>query len=287
MFISAGAIIGLVVISVLLVVIWSAFRAPTDRSIGAIADLYGVPVTAASTSAVRDSMRWTRAFRVGGAVVVSIIAVATGLADGPNLLAIAGGVAAGSLVAELTRPQQFDRTRRQASLDRRGVTDYIERAVLVIVAIAAASLVAAAALAVSIDTPEWSSSMPSDGSIVAFTAAALAVGLAAVLLAQSIARQPAPLGDQTDSAVRHAIRAASISSVLGGALIALGVGLYRIVGQGVLYDTAAGAGARLGNNLLYFAMLGTLAAGVGLSFSSLPRAARSVRQRVRTPLSAS
>ena len=232
-------------------------------------------------------MRWTRAFRVGGAVVVSIIAIASGLADGLNLLAIVGGVAAGSLVAELTRPQQFDRTRRRASLDRRGVTDYIERFVLVIVAIAAASLAAAAALAVSIDTPEWTSSMPADGSIVAFTAGALAVGLASVLLAQSIARQSAPLGDQTHSAIRHAIRATSISSVIGGGLIALGVGLYRIVGQGVLYDTDAGAGARLANNLLYFAMLGTLAAGVGLSFSSLPRAARSVRQRARASVGAS
>ena len=268
------AFILVLIAGIWLAVIWLAVRPPTDRNVSAVAGLYGVTLTDATVPLLRDAIGWTRRFRVGGAVLMSIAAIVTGLADSFNLLAIAGGVAAGSLVAELTRPQQFDRSRRQATLDRRGITDFIEGFVLVIMAVAAIALAVGTMLAVTLD---GTARLPSDRWFATTTAIALTVALASVVLARSIARQPAPVGDHAHMAVRHAIRAASISSVLGGGFIALGVGMYRVTGNTVMEDSAASVFVRHGNNAVYFAMIATLAAGLALTFNSLPRANRSVR----------
>ena len=223
------------------------------------------------------SIRWTRHHRIAGAVIIPLAAIATGITDSLNLLAIAAGVAAGSLVAELTRPKESGRATRQASLDRRGITDYVGGFVLVTMAAAAACLAGATALALTLDGPTWDAVSPTPRWYVTSAAIALTVGAASVVLARRIARQPVLLSDDGQASVRQAIRATSITSVLGGGLIALGVGLYRVVETSTLNDSEASAVVRHGNNVFYFVMVAVVFGGLFLSFNPLPRAGREVR----------
>lgn len=267
-----GAPIAVIVAGLWLLALWflivPALRRPTRRHVSAFADLYGVPITDTTEPLIVDALWWSRRWRVAGGVTGALAWWAYSDESVPaNLMAIAAGVAVGSLVAELTRPSPHATTVRTASTEVRGITDHVQRFVLIgfsalwvlsctVVVVAAAGVTTPA----RVGTPE-----------LLIAVAALAVGGAALPLGRTIARRPAPRTDPAVAAVQHAVRTASISAVLGGGTVVVAAGTSQLAFVLVLADSSMAAPIRHLNNAAAWLSLAATFAGLGLVLGSFPR----------------
>lgn len=267
-----GAPIALVAAGIWLGAIWflvvPSLRRPTRRHVAAFADLYAVPVTSATEPLIVDALWWSRRWRVAGGLTGALGWWAHSGDSMPfNLMAIAAGVAAGSLVAELTRRSPTPTTVRVASTDIRHVTDHVQRFAVVGFAILwGLSLLVVTAAALAVTTPER---VAGGDLVIGF--GSLAVSGAALALGRTIARRPAPRSDPAVAAVQHAVRTASISAVLGGGMIIVAAGTSQLAFAMVLADSSMPAPVRHLNNAAMWLSLVATFGGLGLVLGSFPR----------------
>lgn len=252
----------------LVMLVKPAVRRPTERHIASFAELYAVRLTPATCELIASSLLWTRRWRVAGGIVGG----ATWWAAHPdgtpfNPFAIATGMAVGNLLAEVLWPTTERGVVRAADIARRSVTDHVQRFVVVGLVVlwwlAAIVLVVAAA---GVTVPDGLTTFD-----LVVGIAALVVGGSALPLAGLVARRPAPRDDPAEAAVRHAIRSAGISAVLGGGAIVLGSGMYRTAFAAVLADSDLSAVVRHLDNVAMWVALAGVLAGVSLVFGSFPR----------------
>ncbi len=234
-----------------------------------------VPLTTASERMLADAARRTRRFQIVGAVLVSAVAALTDLSGPVNLITIAAGFAAGSLVAELTRWVRPTGVRRLASLSVRGITDHVPPVVPVTIVVSIVLLAGLTVSATALPGPGWNGELPTDRWFVV-TAIVSTLGAATSLtLARWIARQPVDLGAPAPTAAHHRIRSAAVRSVLGGGMISVGVGIVRVAGAAALHDSDAHVVVRHTDNVAFWLVGITLVlAGVWSSFEAVPRPRR-------------
>lgn len=253
---------------VVAVVVVALVRRPTERQVAAFAWAYKVPVTTVTTPLIADAITWSRRWRVAGGVVAAIAVWAWSGESGPtDPMAYAVGVAAGTLVAELTRRLRRSDTVRMASTDTRRVTDFVWRPavagfvgmwVLLVVAVLAAS-------------NAWTAPVPIASSVIVFAVVAVVVGGSALPLARLIARRPIPRDHPATAAVLHAVRAASVGSVLGGGLVVLAAAGFRVAFAVVRADTTMAAPIRHLNSAVWWVTIAATVGGIGLVLSAFPR----------------
>ncbi len=261
---------------VLLVVGWSVvlaalaivgLRSPTSRNVSAFAAAYAVPLTPATRALITDALTWTRRWRVGGGVAGGLGWWIWSAGSPFNPFAMAAGMAVGSLLAELTRRRRPQGAVRSAGLARRSISDHVQRFVIVGFGVVwcCTALVLIAAIS-GLSNPDG---VPAPDLILG--GAALLIGGAAYPLARWVALLPAPREDWAVAAVTHAIRSASIASVLGGGVVVCAVGSYRVAFVAVLADDELSAVVRhLNNAAMWLGLAGTIA-GLALVVGSFPR----------------
>ena len=127
-----------VVWSIPVVFVWLMLRRPSDRSVAAFAKTYDVALTTGNVDQVRRYIQWTRRWRLGGVVVASVIAVVISMLTqrgGFGWMPLVVGYGAGTLVGELLRPAERSSAGGIASLERRGVRDFVVPRFLAVVAV--------------------------------------------------------------------------------------------------------------------------------------------------------
>lgn len=256
-----------------------ALRRPTERHVVTFARMYAVPVTAQTTPLIADALSWSRRWRVAGGCAGALAWWAWSDEGLPaNFFAIAAGAAIGSVLAELTRRPMRTASVRAASTETRRVTDFVQRfAVTGFVALWMLALAVVVVAALSWTTPDG---IP--GSDVVIGVGAVVIGGSALPLSRAIARRPAPREDPASAAVLHAVRTASIGSVLGGGLVIMGTGTSQVAFSMVLADSAMRAPIRHLNNVTAWVSLAALLAGLGLVLGSYPRRLRQRDEAVAT-----
>jgi hypothetical protein len=256
-------------------------RWPTDRHVGLFADTYCVPVTAANHRVLALYIWWSRAWRfgggaiglIGGAIIGRVTEVDAG-DSWPVLIALGYGV--GAAIGELVRPRPRSLGgRRQAALERRGVGSYVHT--WVGWAIATMSVASIVSLLMYVDIADDHSvervrwGLADSASVVAATVAALIAAALAMLVARRTARRPQPAEPAQFEAVHHAIRSAAIMSLLGAALMLVGLATINTASQTALIDTDQSEAVRWIHNTLAFTAFVAFVAGFLLSIRSIPR----------------
>lgn len=256
-------------------------REPTDRHVALFAGLHAVPLTPATERALRSHIRWRRIWRFTGAAVAAPIAVAAGDGDGNTLLlAIAGGWAIGSLVAELTAPRPARSRRVSASLERRSAASYVQPWLLVATGLAGALAVTQVVVLLVREAPGgWfvyepgtqPSDLPERATLWSALVAALLLCAIGWYAARRAALAPSPPGDPEQEAVRHAIRSSSVMTIVGSTLMGLGALGTWAAGAATLADTLDAPWWRWFNNISFLLCLLAAVAGFFLSLRAVPR----------------
>lgn len=217
--------------------VWLMARPPADRSVAAFAKEYSVPLTSHNVGQLRRYIRWTRIWRLGGVIflsaVVSTVALIADESSGGLWVPLIGGYASGSLLAELFRPVERLEGARAASLSSRRVRDFVRPSFLIAVGfVFVASLVPVSYLWATSPMQSWVDKpdpigtahyRPQNWYLLAIAGLLITVALAASLGVRALAHAPFPSDTSDRQAVRHAMRSASIMSVIGGAAMAFGV----------------------------------------------------------------
>jgi hypothetical protein len=263
--------------------LWLMLRRPTDRSVAAFARTYAVPLTPHNVDQVRRYVQWARRWRAGATVaaVVGANALAYALDRDPIAwwLPVVVGYAVGTLAAELLRPAERSAP-AAASLAPRGIGDFVVPHFLVAVAVVfVAGLIPAAFLLVDNPLRPWNDAVagpgdefrPQDWFVVALVAvSAIAAGVATAG-ARALAQAPIPADTPDRMAVRHAMRSASIMSVIGASVMVSGAVAAKLAGAAVGLDADAPLPVRIANGLVVgIGALGALG-GAMWTLTTIPR----------------
>ncbi|MEY4231360.1 MAG: hypothetical protein RLZZ362_2209 [Actinomycetota bacterium] len=249
---------------------------PTDRHLALFAHVYEIEVTPANRRLLSSAIRWSRCWRIGGAVVAMVAGVVIDLiADNDlnwGLFPIAVGCAVGGTIGEWVRPRSAPRGRRRASLRPRGMTDYVRpwvvSSVLAFLALAGTCAAIYAAIWPVDDrtrTWPWAPRPMVMGGIVL---GGLVLTALTVLVGTAVARRPEPTGEASIAAVHHAVRSAALVSLSGTALMAASGTAYFSSLR--VYQYADGAASTIGSITTWTSGLGMLV-GLMLSIRSIPR----------------
>lgn len=267
--------------------VWLMARRPTDRSVAAFAATYEVPLTPHNVEQLRRYIQWTRRWRLGGAVTVTLAAslfVIVTDSDGLGWLPLVVGYSLGSLLGELLRPvERIPGARPAASLDRRRVRHFVVPwFVVAVVVVFVASLVPAAFLLLgnpqrpwvhAVDPVDQAVHRPQDWFVIMLAVASVGAAVLAWIGTRTLARAPIP-GDTADRlAVRHAIRSAAIMSLIGGSVMISGVVGAKLGNAATMLDGDAPMVVQWTNGLVAF--LCFLAAWWGglMTLTTIPRLA--------------
>lgn len=224
---------GVIVILIGVALFNGALAWPTDRHLAMFGSAYEVPITPTNRRPLAMYVWWSRAWRIGGAVVAFVVAqiieAFTDATDLAGVLVLGVGYALGATFGEAFRPRPVRPDRPQASLDVRSITDYVRPWVLVAMAVSAVSTLAALARFLELDAlprrgddPSWVE-LDRTTAIVITSLVVIGAGATAVL-GQFLARRPQRIESNEIAAVEHAIRSSAIVSLTGCGLMLTGVG---------------------------------------------------------------
>ena len=260
-------------------------RSASDDDAAAFAAAYAVPPTEQNVELLRTTLQRSRRFRrIGGLlVVVPGVILASSAGFWTIVVLFAAGFAAGSLTDELTRPRPRP-ARQTASLERRSVSTYVEPWVLGVLALTAVAAAAQIASALRL-TPggewfvyapgpsvgRWVTSMPSQRVIIALGGAAVAVVVLGAVMLRRLVRVPAPVEPPEQAAVQHAIRSATVVSVVCAMTTMLGVIAVHLANATALADGTESRQFQWLNNISLFVGFGGTIVGVVLSWWAFPR----------------
>lgn len=253
---------------------------PTDRHLALFGSAYEVPITPDNRRPLAMYIWWSRAWRIGGAVVAFVIAqiveAITDTTDLAGVLVLGVGYALGATVGEVFRPRPTRPDRPRASLDVRSITDYVRPWVLVAMAASAAATIVALARFLQLDAihvdrvdPPWVE-LDRTTAIVITAVLLLGAGIT-VVLGQFLARRPQRVESSEIAAVEHAIRSSAIVSLTGCGLMLTGVGT-MFLATGVSW-LASGTEVALRSLHGWVHVIGFFATftGLMLSWRAIPR----------------
>ncbi len=216
--------------------VWSMVRHPPNRSIATFAKQYWVPLTPHNVTQLRRYIQWTRRWRLAGVAVAFVlvggwnIATASSGGAGVGWIPFVIGYGVGSMIGELTRPAERPASTAIATLQQRGVRDYVSTFIISVTGIVfVASLVPAVYLLASnpqrpwVDRVEPLGQRPQDWFVALLAGASVAVAVACWFASRLLAQAPAPADSPDRQAVRHAIRTSAIISIFGVAIMMLGM----------------------------------------------------------------
>jgi hypothetical protein len=221
----------------LVLFVWLMARRPTDRSVAAFAKTYEVPLTSHNVEQLRRYIQWTRRWRLGGVVIVTVLAslfVIVTNNDGLGWIPLVVGYSIGSLLGELLRPvERIPGAGSGASLERRRVRHFVVPWFIVaVVVVFVASLIPAAFLLLDNPQRSWVDDVdpanqamlrPQDWFVIALALASVGAAALAWIGTRTLARAPIPADTPDRMAVRHAIRSAAIMSLIGGSVMISGI----------------------------------------------------------------
>lgn len=289
------------VVAVLLLAAWVAVGRASENQVGGFAELYRVDVVDGNAELIRDSLTRTRRFRAIGAAlsVITLMVVDAGSVNFWSMVgAVAAGFAIGSLVDELTQ-QHPTAGVVAASLEHRSLRTYVERWVLVfvglMVVVLAGQVLVSAGLRSRVGEGGWFIYAP-DGPLPSYPpfppsgrAIVLAGGLGfgafviAALALRRLVQRPVIHDTPALQAARHALRTAAVLSVVGAALMTLGISGVQLATQTVLSDGPESRVVQWIDNLSLMASFVAVLFGMSMSLQALPRRtsifARRARQR--------
>ena len=269
-----------------LVFVWLMVRRPSDRSVAAFAKTYAVTLTTGNVDQVRRYIQWTRRWRLGGVVVANVIAVVISMLTqrgGFGWMPLVMGYGAGTLVGELLRPAERSSAGSIASLERRGVRDFVVPRFLTVVAVVFVTGLIPA-LFLLLDNPQRSwvdtvdplnqmSYRPQDWFVLVLVAVSIAALAIAWVSTSALAQAPMPADTPDRMAVRHAIRSAAIMSVIGATVMVSGSVGAKLGGAAGMLDGDASTLVQWTNNLAtWIGGFGALLGGV-LTLTTIPRLA--------------
>ena len=269
----------LISICVVAAVVSLAALPPTARHLGLFADAYELEVTPTNRGLLSSYILWSRAWRIGGAVLVFVGLRIWESVGGPQsnwgFLPIAVGYALGATVGEWLRPRPAASGPRRASLRPRSITDYVRPWVLVAIGVCSVLTVACTAIYASmgpIGAERYPSSWtPAPLSMVAVGGGSLALTVVILWLGSRIARRPQTAGQPDINAVHHAIRSASLVSLSGMALMCSAMTTYFVAVRVSWYGhDLPWPLRRIGGYGAAVSGLGAIV-GFGLSFRAVPR----------------
>ncbi len=273
-----GQVLGVAIAVVVLAMVMLGW--PSERHLVLFGERYEVPVTDTNQRILGFAVWWSRLWRFLGALAAFGALALAGVwteVDVHPLLTVGLGYGLGAAVGELTRARPRVSAPR-AALSPRGLTSYVRPLVaglLVVVTVGAAiATVAFLVLLRSADAAERRL-VGTSGPVVAFLgAAAVVVAGAAVAFAVLLARRPQPVDLPEREAVQHAIRSASILSLLGGALLLAGSAGSVAANGAALLDEDLAAPIRWLHNLLLLVGLAGAVTGFFLGVRAIPRFGR-------------
>lgn len=276
--------------------LWLMLRRPSDRSVAAFARTYAVPLTPHNVDQVRRYVQWARRWRAGATVVLVVgsSALAYALDRDPVVwwLPIVIGYASGTLAAELLRPVERP-AEAKASLAPRRISDFVVPHFLVTVAVVlVASLVPGLFLLIDDPRRPWNDaagvsanelSRPQDWFVVTLLVVSIATTVAATVGARALAQAPIPADTPDRMAVRHAMRSASIMSLIGAAVMVSGAVAAKLASAAVLLDGDAPLPVQWLNGIVVgVGALGTLG-GALWTLTTIPRLAPFTRRLPPVP----
>jgi len=271
-----GLVIFVAVCAVGLCLFWLVARREHVSRTEAFAELYAVRLTERSHALLDAALTRSRSLRILCAIATTI--VFTIVERDPGLYSVLGAVAVGfaigSLVDEATRPEPDGRRTARVSLDRRSVTTFVERWVLVLLAVEIIAALTAGAILLrlidSVSGPQ-SEELPARWTVIASLVAVVAVGGLGALLLRRLALMPVPAGADDVLAVLHAMRMAAVLSVVGAVLVIVGFVGVRMGNTAMLNDSARRESLRWMSNISTLICGFGIVAGLPLSLRALPR----------------
>jgi hypothetical protein len=283
---------GVIVVLMAVALFNGALAWPTDRHLALFGSTYEVPITATNRRPLAMFIWWSRAWRIGGAVlafvVARIIEAFSGTTDVAGVLVLGVGYALGATVGEAFRPRPARPDRPQASLDVRTITDYVRPWVLVAMAVGAVSMLLTLARFLQLDAlprdrddPPW---IELDRTVAIVITSLLVLGAGTtVVLGQFLARRPQRVESSDIAAVEHAIRSSAIVSLTGCGLMLTGVGTVVLMMR--ISWLSGGTDIALRSLHGWFHAIGLVAmlTGLVLSWKSIPRFAPYWRQLPTVP----
>jgi hypothetical protein len=291
------AIQGLVLVLIAVAVFNGALAWPTDRHLTLFASTYEIPVTAANRTPLARYIWWSRAWRIGGAMLAFVVARIieafndpTGFVDYAGVLALGVGYAIGATVGEAFRPRPARPDRPQASLDVRSITDYVRPWVLIAVAVSTVTLIVTLLRFLRLEgldprarrrDPMWVGLDPPTA-IALVTLLVLGAG-ATLLLGQFLARRPLRIESSEIAAVEHAIRSSAIVSLTGCGLLLTGVGTAFFMVQVSWLSSDTDIALRSLHGWIHAIGLVATFTGLMLSWKSIPRFAPFSRRLPAVP----
>ena len=283
---------GVTVVLAAVAIFNGALAWPTDRHLALFSSTYEVPITTANRKPLAMYIWWSRAWRIGGAVLAFVIAriieAFNDSTDFAGVLVLGVGYAVGATVGEAFRPRPPRPDRPQASLDVRSITDYVRPWVLIGMAVSTVTLIVALlrflqldALQGDRDDPSWVE-LDRTAAIVITCLLVLGAGTT-VVLGQFLARRPQRVESNEIAAVEHAIRSSAIVSLTGCGLMLTGVGTAVFMLR--ISWLSSGTDIALRSLHGWFHAIGLVAmlTGLVLSWKAIPRFAPYWRQLPAVP----
>jgi hypothetical protein len=253
---------------------------PSERHLALFSDRYDVPVTDANRRILGFAVWWSRLWRVLGTLAAFGALALAGIwteVDVHPLLTAGLGYGLGAAVGELVRPRPQVSARR-ATLDRRGLTAYVRPWVVAVLGVVTATAFAATVSFLlvlrSADAAERRLVGTSGPAVALLGTAAVVVAGVSVAFAVLLARRPQPVDVPEREAVQHAIRSASIVSLLGGALLLAGSAGSVAASGAALLDGDLAEPVRWANNLVLWTGFGGALTGFFLGVRAIPRFGR-------------
>jgi hypothetical protein len=253
---------------------------PSERHLALFGERYAVPVTDGNRWILGFAIWWSRLWRLLGTLAAFGALALAGVwteVDVHPLLTAGLGYGLGAAVGELTRPRPGVASPR-AMLARRGITDYVRPWVCALLgAVTVAALASTVSFLVVLRSTDAAARRLLDASGPATAllgAAAIVVAGASVASAHGLARRPQPVDALEREAAQHAIRSASIVSLLGGALLLVGTATVVAASGVVLIDGDLAEPIRWAHGLLLYLGIGGAVTGFFLGVRAIPRFGR-------------
>ena len=268
------------VVLTLLAIVLFAELPPSERHLARFASTYELRLTDANRPVLAHAIRWSRAWRLGGAVAAvlahQLVQAATGRASGVGIIWLACGYALGATVGEAVRRHDRTDERPRASMHRRRARDHVRPWVTWWTA-AMCALAALATLRFWQLGRSGTDAAPTHGWTPSPALAALLVGLVLIAVAIQLAvatwtaRRPVALSAPDVDAAQHAVRSAAIVSLAGCALMSASLATsWTMIRVSWLASGRHDAWSNLHGAVHAIAIAGVVV-GLTLSLRSIPR----------------